>query len=89
MFKKKAICQSCSMPLTRDPEGGGTNADGTLSVEYCSFCYKDGAFINPGITAQEMVEKVKEQLKEYRIPSILRTHFTRSIPKLNRWKTKA
>ncbi len=74
------------MPLSRDPEGGGTNVDGTVSTEYCSFCYKQGAFTEPSITALEMVEKVKEQLKEYRIPSILRTHFTRNIPKLKRWK---
>lgn len=86
MFKKKVICQSCGMPLTEDPEGGGSNTDGTRSGEYCSYCYKAGAFTQPTITAEEMREQVKEKLKGYHIPSILRTHFTRNIPKLKRWK---
>jgi len=29
-------CQSCGMPLKRDEKGGGTNADGSKSVMYCS-----------------------------------------------------
>ena len=28
-------CQSCGMPLSRDPNGGGTNADGSASAMYC------------------------------------------------------
>lgn len=86
MFKKKDICQSCGMPMYRDEEGGGTNADGTKSTEYCSNCYRGGVFTQPNLTALEMVEIVKEKLKQYRIPGILRTHFTRNIPKLRRWK---
>ena len=35
----KGKCQSCGMPLKSDPGGGGTNADGTHSDEYCSYCY--------------------------------------------------
>lgn len=87
MFKKKAVCQSCGMPMSQDPQGGGTNADGSLSSEYCSYCYQNGAFTQPDITAEAMREQVKEKLKEYKIPSILRTHFTRNIPKLKRWKS--
>lgn len=36
------FCQSCGMPLT--DECRGTNADGTPNVDYCMYCYKDGAF---------------------------------------------
>ncbi len=25
-------CQSCGMPLSKDPQGGGTEADGSLST---------------------------------------------------------
>ncbi|MBC7771253.1 MAG: hypothetical protein H7210_02040 [Pyrinomonadaceae bacterium] len=29
MFRPKGpACQSCGMPLSKDPRGGGTNADG-------------------------------------------------------------
>ena len=38
-------CQSCGMPLKRDEKGGGTNADGSISKMYCSFCYENGEFI--------------------------------------------
>ncbi len=87
MFKKKAVCQSCAMPLSQDPEGGGTHADGSKSDTYCSYCYAEGVFTQPSITMEEMREQVKDRLKDqYRIPNILRTHFTRGIPKLKRWK---
>ncbi len=87
MFKKKAVCQSCGMPMSEDPEGGGTNADGTLSSEYCSFCYARGVFTQPDITMEAMREQVKGQMKN--VPTILRAHFTRTIPKLKRWNTTA
>ena len=41
MFKPKGpFCQSCGMPLSRDSLGGGTNADGSSSTEYCSHCFR-------------------------------------------------
>ena len=30
-------CQSCGMPMARDPEGGGTEADGSKSAKFCSY----------------------------------------------------
>ena len=79
-------CQSCGMPLKRDTEGGGTHADGTRSLMFCSHCYKDGKFTQPDITVDEMKVRVKGKLKEYGIPGILSGVFTRNIPKLARWK---
>jgi hypothetical protein len=32
------------MPLKKDEKGGGTNADGSKSVIYCSKCYENGKF---------------------------------------------
>lgn len=29
-------CQSCGMPMSRDEQGGGTNADGSKSTMDCS-----------------------------------------------------
>lgn len=37
-------CQSCGMPLSRDEQGGGSNADGSKSRVYCSHCYQGGRF---------------------------------------------
>lgn len=80
-------CQSCGMPLKRDENGGGTNADGSKSTMYCSHCYVNGAFTMSNITADEMKELVKGKLKEFGIPGFLSGAFTRKIPKLERWKS--
>ena len=37
------FCQSCGMPMTAE-EQFGRNADGSKNGEYCSYCYRDGAF---------------------------------------------
>lgn len=43
------------MPMKHDPAGGGTNADGTKSEDYCSYCYQNGEFTFKG-TLEEMQE---------------------------------
>ena len=87
MEKSYKNCQSCGMPLKRDEEGGGTNADGTKSIMYCSRCYQNGEFIQPDMTVDEMKELVKGKLKEFGFPGFLAAFFTKGIPKLERWKT--
>lgn len=74
------------MPLKRDPKGGGTNADGSKSLMYCSHCYENGTFIMPGITLDEMKERVKSKMKEMGFPGFLAGFFTKNIPTLERWK---
>jgi hypothetical protein len=81
-------CQSCGMPLSRDPKGGGTNADGSASTMYCSYCYQSGAFTEPNISALEMQSKVKGKLKEMGFPGFLAGFFARKTPKLERWSKR-
>lgn len=45
-------CESCGMPMENDPQGGGTNADGTKSDKYCSYCWADGKFTFEGTLAE-------------------------------------
>ena len=86
MFKPKGpYCQSCGMPLSKDQKGGGTEADGSKSTEYCSHCYQNGAFTQPDMTVDGMISLVKGKLKEMYIPSFLASYFTKDIPKLKRW----
>ena len=59
-----AKCQSCGMPLSHDPEGGGSEADGSRSTLYCSLCYADGDFRQKGITAEEMQDYCVKVLTE-------------------------
>jgi len=83
------FCQSCGMPMKKDPQNGGTNSDGTKNSEYCSYCYSGGAFTSPEInTPQAMQKFCIGKLKEMGMPGFVAWLFTRSIPKLNRWTTK-
>jgi len=84
---KGPFCQSCGMPLSKDVEGGGTNVDGSRTQEYCSRCYKNGAFCNPDMTAEDMIVLVKGKMKEMYFPNFLANYFTKDIPKLRRWNT--
>lgn len=80
------FCQSCGMPMKKDPEHGGTNADGSKNMEYCSFCYQNGSFTSPEIkTAQEMQTFCIGKLKENGMPGFLGWLLTRNIPRLKRW----
>jgi hypothetical protein len=74
------------MPLNKDPLAGGTNADGSTNVEYCSHCYRSGRFTEPHITAAEMMTKVEGKLREMHLPGFLARRFARNIPTLRRWQ---
>lgn len=79
-------CESCGMPLNKDPNGGGSEADGTRSTRYCSICYADGEFVHPGVTATEFQAQCLRALHEKGMPKIMAWAFTRGIPKLPRWQ---
>lgn len=48
-------CQSCGMPMS-EKEQFGTEADGSLSKDYCTYCYQNGTFTAPDITIDEMAK---------------------------------
>jgi hypothetical protein len=75
------------MPLKRDPQGGGTDADGTRSTRYCSHCYQQGRFTQPDLTVDQMQVLAKGKLKELGFPGLLAGFLTRNIPQLERWKS--
>lgn len=87
MGKKNKSCQSCGMPLKKDPKGGGTDADGSTSQLYCSYCYENGQFTQPDMTMEGMQTFVKAKMKEMGFPGFFAGFFTRGIPRLERWKT--
>jgi hypothetical protein len=77
------------MPLSRDPRGGGSNADGSLSSEYCSHCYQKGVFTQPDITAAEMTTLVEGKLRSMHFPGFLAKRFAKDVPTLRRWRKQA
>ena len=80
------FCQSCGMPLKKDPQGGGTNLDGAKHADYCSYCFQKGAFYNPDFTVKQMQDFCIDKLKEKGVPRFLGWLLTRNITKLKRWK---
>ena len=76
------------MPLKKDPQGGSKNADGSNNEMYCSYCYQKGAFTQPDFTVTDMQVFCKRKLKEMGFPGFLAGFFTKSIPKLERWKNQ-
>jgi hypothetical protein len=77
------------MPLSRDPRGGGTSADGSLSSEYCSHCYQKGVFTQPDITAAEMTTLVEAKMRSMHFPGFLAKRFAKDVPTLRRWRKQA
>lgn len=90
MFRPKGpVCQSCGMPLSRDPLGGGSNADGSITSEYCSLCFSRGVFTQPDITQEEMMALVEGKLRSMHFPGFLARRFVREVPTLRRWRKRA
>lgn len=83
-----AICQSCGMPLAKDPNGGGTNADQTQSNLYCGFCYQNGQFTDEGVTLAEKIEKnVRIAVARLNVSEQeARQMAERILPNLKRWR---
>ncbi len=88
MEKRPNICQSCGMPLDKDPNKGGTNADNSKSEKYCSFCFENGTFKDEGTTLQEKINKnVQIAVARMGIPeSKAREMAENLLPNLERWK---
>jgi len=82
---KEKICQCCTMPMVK-PEDFGTNKDGSLNDDYCTWCYKDGDFtehrtldeyIEYSLQFAEQVGMTKDEMRAY---------CEKILPTLKRWK---
>jgi hypothetical protein len=78
------------MPLEK-PSDFGTNAMGYRENDYCHFCYANGAFTQPGLTVDEMIERTtaimvsQERMAERPARALL----TDTLPRLKRWRQPA
>ena len=85
--------ESCGMPLS-SAEVLGTNADGSLNEEYCTYCYQHGDFAQD-CTMDEMIEHCAQFTDEFNKDSGM--NFTKEeaiagmkefFPTLKRWQSK-
>lgn len=83
------FCQSCGIPFDNEDDIG-TNADGSRNSTYCRFCFSNGAFTEPDMTMEQMIEKVVglmghiDKMDEKKIREMADSF----IPYLKRWKKK-
>jgi len=78
------------MPLTR-PEDFGTDRAGYRVNDYCRHCYADGAFTEPDITMDAMLEKCVHIMADMKVmpEPQARTLMTETMPRLRRWRAAA
>ncbi len=82
---EQEYCQSCGMPLSE--ELYGTDADNSRNHEYCIYCYENGAFKQPNITMEEMIETCVPFMKEKGMEEgEARSLMKNCLPHLKRWK---
>lgn len=81
-------CESCGMPLHKDPEGGARLADGARSDAYCSLCMKDGEFYYQGTDVRDFQKFVIGEMVKKGWWRPMAWLMTRQIPRLKRWRQK-
>ncbi len=89
-MKLDKFCQSCHMPKKSDMFTAGTEKDGSINPDYCSYCYSSGEFSMSDTikTAKDMQNMVRQQLKKQGIGKVKRWFYTIGIPRLGRWKKR-
>ena len=82
------FCQSCGMPLAT-ADDFGTDAQGFRVNEYCRFCYANGAFTEPEISLQAMIDRCAAIMARQGVMPLAdaKALMTETLPKLGRWRT--
>lgn len=82
-------CQSCGIPLSKDPSGKWwwTQKDGSISSVYCSLCYRDGNFCYTGNNISEFQDIVDNNMQKDGYGWLMRKLTRRQIPHLDRRKS--
>ena len=83
------FCQSCGMPMTK-PSDFGIAKEGFRINDYCRYCWVDGAFTNPAMSMQEMLDFCTKELTKQHMPEAkARALMADTLPRLKRWRTPA
>jgi len=72
--------------MSKDPNGGGSEADGFKNRKYCSYCYQNGAFVGGEVTVKEFQEICRQKMIEAGHNKFSAWLFTRGMKRLERWK---
>ena len=80
-------CQSCGMPLS---DGFfGTLKNGSETNEYCKFCFQEGAYLQPELTVEDMIQmSIDNMSQDLNFSKENAQELANSvIPQLKRWKS--
>lgn len=86
MSTKNKACESCGMPMKKDPKGSGSNADGSKSDKYCSYCYENGAYTYTGKDVIGFQDHCRKMMMDGGHSRFISWLFTRGMKRLPRWK---
>lgn len=86
MEKENKSCQSCGMPMPRDPNKSGTNVDGSKNLKYCSYCFQNGEFTYKTNDVKEFQEHCRKMMIEGGHNKFMAWLFSRGMKRLDRWK---
>lgn len=77
------------MPLEK-PDDFGTGADGFRINDYCRYCFQNGAFTEPTIPMQAMIDKCAGIMTRQGImpEATAKALMFEVIPKLKRWQKR-
>jgi hypothetical protein len=81
------FCQSCAMPMSSDADYG-TEKGGSISSDYCKYCYMNGAFVDESVTMAEMSEFCAQKMAEMNVAPYEQSKemMDQMLPFLKRWK---
>ncbi len=83
-MEPKLFCQSCTLPID-DATSKGTEKDGSLSNEYCKYCYQQGIFTTEDMSVEKMKTIIEQQMKNRHIPENIIHLSLNMLPQLKRW----
>lgn len=73
------------MPIDSE-EQLGTNQDGSISLDYCKYCYENGDFIDK-VSMQEYIQMCSLYGAQAGMTNEqMRQHCTKLFPTLKRWR---
>lgn len=79
------ICQSCGMPI-ENPDQLGKNKDGSISEDYCKYCYENGEFVDK-VDMQTYINMCSEYGEQAGMTNEeMKTFCQKLFPTLKRWK---
>jgi len=90
---KEFLCQSCGSYFPEDASLRGTNKNGSVSEDYCKYCWINGSYGKPDETMAEMIEsglpwrlKSDTQPDGYPDAETARVEMTKFFSTLKRWE---